>query len=64
MCEILIQVTCPHCEGTKVNKNGKKGNGNQNFYGFGTLMTLIVVKFWHFISENAMIELVRLCSKN
>jgi insertion element IS1 protein InsB len=32
MCEILIQVTCPHCEGTKVKKNGKKQNGNQNFY--------------------------------
>ena len=32
MCEILIQVTCPHCESTKVKKNGKKRNGNQNFY--------------------------------
>ena len=32
MCEILIQVICPHCEGTKVKKNGKKRNGNQNFY--------------------------------
>ena len=32
MCEILIQVTCPHCEGSKVKKNGKKSNGNQNFY--------------------------------
>lgn len=32
MCEILIQVSCPLCEGTKVKKNGKKANGNQNFY--------------------------------
>ena len=32
MCEILIQVTCPHCESSKVKKNGKKKNGNQNFY--------------------------------
>jgi insertion element IS1 protein InsB len=32
MCEILIQVNCPHCEGTKVKKNGKKAKGNQNFY--------------------------------
>ena len=32
MYEILIQVLCPHCEGIKVKKNGKKDNGNQNFY--------------------------------
>ena len=32
MCEILIQVTCPHCESSKVKKNGKKSNKNQNFY--------------------------------
>lgn len=32
MCKILVQVACPHCEGTKVKKNGKKANGNQNFY--------------------------------
>ena len=32
MSQILVQVVCPHCEGTKVKKNGKKANGNQNFY--------------------------------
>ena len=31
MCEITIQVSCPHCNGTKVKKNGVKKNGNQNF---------------------------------
>jgi insertion element IS1 protein InsB len=32
MCEILIQVNCPLCESAKIKKNGKKKNGNQNFY--------------------------------
>jgi len=32
MSQILIQAACPHCEGTKVKKNRKKANGNQNFY--------------------------------
>lgn len=32
MCEISIQVRCPHCEGSKVKRNGKKPNGSQNFY--------------------------------
>ena len=31
MSQILVQVACPHCEGTKVKKNGKKANGTQNF---------------------------------
>lgn len=31
MCEITIKVSCPHCEGTKVKKNGVKKNGKQNF---------------------------------
>ncbi len=31
MCEISIQVCCPHCEGTNVKKNGRKANGKQNF---------------------------------
>ena len=31
MSQILVQVECPHCEGTKVKKNGKKANGTQNF---------------------------------
>ena len=31
MCEITVRVSCPHCEGTKVKKNGVKKNGNQNF---------------------------------
>lgn len=30
MCEILIKVTCPHCQSSKVVKNGKKKNGTQN----------------------------------
>ena len=31
MCEITIEVECPHCQGTKVSKNGYKSNGTQNF---------------------------------
>lgn len=31
MCEITIQVGCPHYEITKVKKNGVKKNGHQNF---------------------------------
>jgi insertion element IS1 protein InsB len=31
MCEITIKVNCPHCFCSKVVKNGKKGNGSQNF---------------------------------
>lgn len=31
MYEITIKVGCPHCEATKVKKNGVKKNGNQNF---------------------------------
>ena len=31
MCEITIQVTCPHCRGVKVKKNGRKPTGKQNF---------------------------------
>jgi IS1 family transposase/transposase-like protein len=31
MCEITIQVKCPHCNGTKVKKNGIKRTGKQNF---------------------------------
>lgn len=31
MCEITIQVTCPHCQGSKVVKNGCKKDGTQNF---------------------------------
>jgi len=30
MCEILIKINCPHCQSSKVVKNGKKKNGNQN----------------------------------
>ena len=30
MCEILIKVNCPHCQSSKVVKNGKKKNGRQN----------------------------------
>lgn len=32
MCEINILVRCPHCESSKVKRNGKKPNGAQNFY--------------------------------
>jgi IS1 family transposase/transposase-like protein len=32
MCEITIRVSCPHCQGTKVKKNGRKGTGKQIFY--------------------------------
>lgn len=30
MCEILIKTNCPHCQSSKVVKNGKKKNGSQN----------------------------------
>ena len=30
MCEILIKINCPYCQSSKVVKNGKKKNGNQN----------------------------------
>ncbi len=32
MCNVTIQVNCPHCKGSKVKKNGKKPTGKQNFY--------------------------------
>lgn len=32
MCEIVVQVHCPHCASSKVKRNGKKPNGSQNFY--------------------------------
>lgn len=32
MSHVLIQVKCPHCEGIKVKKNGKKAKKIQNFY--------------------------------
>ena len=35
MCEITIRVKCPPCHGTKVNKNGVKANGRQNFICIG-----------------------------
>lgn len=31
MFEVLIQVKCPHCEGTNIKKNGQKANGKQNY---------------------------------
>ena len=31
MCEITIQVKCPHCNSAKVKKNGIKRTGKQNF---------------------------------
>lgn len=31
MCEITIQVKCPHCHSSKVVKNGVKSTGRQNF---------------------------------
>lgn len=31
MCEILTKVTCPHCHGANVIKNGHKKDGTQNF---------------------------------
>jgi IS1 family transposase len=31
MCEIKIEVYCPHCSSAKVVKNGKKSTGKQNF---------------------------------
>ncbi|RNI30115.1 IS1 family transposase [Rufibacter immobilis] len=30
MCEILIKTNCPHCQSSKVVRNGKKRNGRQN----------------------------------
>ena len=30
MCEILIKLNCPHCQSSKLVKNGKKKNGRQN----------------------------------
>ncbi len=30
MCEILIKLNCPHCQSSKVVKNGRKKNGRQN----------------------------------
>lgn len=35
MCEITIQVNCPHCKGSKVKKNGIKRTGKQNFLCHG-----------------------------
>jgi IS1 family transposase len=32
MCEITIKVSCPHCDSSKVKKNGVKKTGKQNFY--------------------------------
>jgi IS1 family transposase/transposase-like protein len=32
MCEILIKINCPHCQSSKVVKNGKKKNGTQNLW--------------------------------
>jgi IS1 family transposase/transposase-like protein len=32
MCEINVQVKCPHCESARVKKNGAKANKVQNFY--------------------------------
>jgi len=31
MCEINIKISCPHCQSTKVVKNGVKKTGRQNF---------------------------------
>lgn len=31
MCEITLQIACPHCHSTKVVKNGKKKTGVQNY---------------------------------
>lgn len=31
MFEVLIQVRCPHCQGTNIKKNGRKANSNQNY---------------------------------
>jgi len=31
MFEVLIQVCCPHCEGTNIKKNGRKANGKQTY---------------------------------
>ena len=31
MCEITIEVVCPHCHRAKVNKNGRKPSGTQSF---------------------------------
>ncbi|MDI9363328.1 MAG: hypothetical protein QM541_00150 [Flavobacterium sp.] len=31
LCEITIQVNCPHCKGVKVRKKGKKTTGKRNF---------------------------------
>jgi transposase-like protein len=30
MCEVLTKVNCPHCQGAKVVKNGRKKDGTQN----------------------------------
>ncbi|MBC3539133.1 IS1 family transposase [Rufibacter sediminis] len=30
MCEILTKINCPHCQSSKVARNGKEKNGNQN----------------------------------
>jgi rubredoxin len=32
MCEIITKVTCPHCDGIKIKKNGVKKTIKQNFY--------------------------------
>jgi insertion element IS1 protein InsB len=32
MCEITTKVHCPHCDGSKIKKNGVKKTGKQNFY--------------------------------
>jgi IS1 family transposase/transposase-like protein len=31
MCEIIVKVSCPHCESAKIKKNGIKKTGKQNF---------------------------------
>jgi insertion element IS1 protein InsB len=31
MFEVLIQVKCPHCEGTNIKRNGIKSSGQQNY---------------------------------
>ena len=31
MCEITVKLDCPHCFDSKVVKNGRKGNGRQNY---------------------------------
>jgi IS1 family transposase/transposase-like protein len=47
MCEITIQIICPHCQETKVSKNGHKKNGVQNF-----LCKLCGKQFQHSYTNN------------